>query len=164
MMNFNWVDISLLVILLMSCSIGIMRGLAREFLSLAAWIIAIWFSVVFCYDFADYILPYSHDYQTAVYVSFALIFILVLFVSSLINFVIFQAIKLAGLSLADRVLGLFFGLIRGTLIICLFILVGRYMSLSQASWWQEARLIGYFEDIATYIDDYLPFERKQNKK
>jgi len=62
-----------------------------------------------------------------------------------------RLIKKTGLSPTDRVLGLFFGLLRGGLIVCVFVLMAGATSMPQSSWWHESRVLGYFQSAAVWL-------------
>ena len=57
----------------------------------------------------------------------------------------------------DRVLGLGFGVVRGGLIIIIFVIVGNHFpQLPQQDWWQQSMLLERFENIVVWIQDYIP--------
>jgi len=49
------------------------------------------------------------------------------------------------------VLGCFFGVLRGVLILGLFALAGRYAGLNEEGWWQSSRIMPYGEIVADWI-------------
>ena len=79
-----------------------------------------------------------------------------LLIGVLVNVVIAKFIKKTGLSSADRVLGVVFGLLRGVLIIVVFVVIGRMTPLPQQEWWQSSGLLERFEATAEMLEDYFP--------
>ena len=62
-----------------------------------------------------------------------------------------------GLASLDRVLGLVFGVVRGGLIIIIFVIVGSHFpQLPKQDWWQRSMLLERFEDMVVRIQDYIP--------
>ena len=80
----------------------------------------------------------------------------VLAVGALINTLVSHLVKRTGLSGADRVFGVFFGVLRGILIILVFVVVGGMTPLPEADWWQSSVLLEWFESTAIVIQDYIP--------
>jgi membrane protein required for colicin V production len=89
-------------------------------------------------------------------IAFASLFILVFILGALVTFLVVQLVKKTGLSSADRVFGLGFGFLRGILIIIVFVVVGGLTPLPNEDWWQRSLLLERFENIAIWLQDYVP--------
>jgi membrane protein required for colicin V production len=112
----NWLDAVLLFILTLSLILGFRKGLSRQIVGLvsvvAAIVVGLW-----TYGLAGgWIAHYISSRRAANFLGFALVFIAVMLLGSLVGYVIHKFLKLTGLSFFDRVLGAGFGIVRGTLI------------------------------------------------
>lgn len=158
----NWVDYSILAILGISIVISLWRGFTREALSLAGWILAAWVGIRFAPDLALILEPHIEAASIRLLVAFAILFLATLLVAGVINFLMVQLIYKTGLSGTDRILGIFFGLARGALVIAVLVLLGGMTPMPEDGWWRESMLLHYFQDIALWIRQYLPDDIAEN--
>ena len=77
-------------------------------------------------------------------------------VGALVTFLMHTFVKKTGLSGADRVFGFAFGILRGGVIILVFVVVGQTVSLSTLDWWQDSMMLERFERVAILMQDYIP--------
>ena len=116
--KFNWVDIFFVILLFRTCYVGFKNGLLPEFFRLLGLLSA------FVLSFNNYILVSGflakHAYLTGIkaeILGFSLIFLIVVLIFKLLSILI---VKLLGnsenVSLANKVVGFAFGLIRGILL------------------------------------------------
>ncbi len=152
----NWVDIAILTIIGVSVLISLYRGFTKEALSLAGWIIALWVA----FTFADRLVLLLEDHievpSLRLVVAFAILFFATLFVAAIINYLAVTLIKKTGLSGTDRMIGIFFGIARGALIVVVLVLLGGLTPMPQDPWWHEAKLLHYFQSLAVEARGYLP--------
>ena len=59
-------------------------------------------------------------------------------------------------------LGMVFGILRGVAVVLVFVLVVGFTTISQEGWWQESRLIPYFEAGAEWVREYFPEDVLEN--
>lgn len=158
----NWVDYLILGIIVLSLVLSAWRGFTREALSLAGWILAFWVAITFS-DNLMVILAHQIESPTArLIVAFAILFIATLLLAALINYLACQIIQISGLSGTDRMLGIFFGMARGILVVACLVLIGGMTPLPQESWWRHSQLMHYFESIALWMAHFMPTELAQN--
>jgi membrane protein required for colicin V production len=155
MSGFDWV---IAVIFLLSIIIGVMRGFIREALSIASWILAFWLANTFCTQVGDYIGQYIDIPAPAFRVSigFALIFIGTLFLFSIVSYIISKLMVKGAIKGTDRVLGIFFGVVRAVAIVVVILLVARGMGMDSSEWWQNSNYLSYFEPTTDYVEQLLP--------
>ncbi len=117
------VDLTIIVILLISAALAFFRGAVREVLAIAGWAAA---AAAAYYGF-EYVKPYVAPYVGIPLLADALtgigIFVAALVVISLFNGSISRRIRTSRLESLDRSLGFLFGLARGALVVCLAYLV-----------------------------------------
>lgn len=148
-MSFNWADWAILGIVVVSCLFGLMRGLIKEALSVANWIIAVLIAVTFRDPLASLLVNQIETPSLRQIVAFSSLFIATLMVGALVNYLISELVKITGLSSTDRVLGMVFGLLRGFVVVmAVLLLIPPIISIDQDKWWTESVL----------IPDFLAFE------
>lgn len=158
----NWLDYLILAIIALSVILSVWRGFTREALSLAGWILAFWVALTFS-DHLILLLARHVESPTArLLIAFALLFLGTLLLAALINYLAGQIIDKSGLSGTDRILGIFFGLARGILLVALLVLLGGMTPMPKDAWWQQAQLMHYFESIALWLAHFMPPELAKN--
>ncbi len=152
----HWVDIVVAAIIGMSLIIGLFRGLIKESLSLATWVLGIWVGLVFSTPLAE-LLPINIESLTVkIVIAFVVIFLGVLLIGGVLNYIAGQLVDKTGLSGTDRILGLVFGVMRGGLIVAVLVLLANLTNMPKETWWQESLSLPYFNDIALWIKDMMP--------
>ena len=132
--DITWIDIIIIAIFLFSTIVAFFKGFVRSIISLITWIAAIGLALTQAEQVAM-LLPESmdtlslplgdRDYgsNVRVGVAFILIFIGVLLLGGLVNFVFGQIMQAQNLKGMDRALGMLFGLIRASAIVVILIML-----------------------------------------
>lgn len=152
----NWVDYSILAIIGVSVLISLWRGFTKEALSLAGWVIAVWVALTFADRLQVLLEPHISVPSLRLMVAFAILFVATLFIAGLVNYLAVQVIKKTGLSGTDRMVGVFFGVARGCVVVAVLVLVGGMTPMPQDPWWHESQLMHYFQDMAIWLRQFLP--------
>ncbi len=150
------IDIVVLVITGISVVYGVFRGLVREVLALLAWVASFLLANLFAADAAKLLPQAMAGEEIRLLVSFVAVFIVVLVGSSVLAILASKLVKVVGLGPADRVVGGFFGLARGLLVVMILVLLAGLTSLPRQSSWRDAALKGPLEASAEYIKTWLP--------
>jgi len=154
------VDVVVIFVICLSALFSLIRGFVKEAISLATWVIAIWLAATFAPKLAA-ALPSSIETEAVRQaVGFGVLFVLTLIVGAIVNKLINQVVKKTGLSGADRIFGVAFGVLRGGLIVIVFVVIGGMTPLPDADWWQSSTLLQWFESAAIVIQDYIPQDLK----
>ena len=155
----TWVDVAVLGVLAVSGFIGVLRGLVREVLGIAAWVgallIAVWVRPLLRGEVLAW-LPTHPDLAGPI--AFALGFLGTLIVLLVLTHLIARFVHRIGLGGLDRSLGLVFGLARGAaLVILAYILVQMVIPIEQ---WpadiQHARSLPFAYQGAVWAVGWLP--------
>jgi len=162
-MTMAWIDVVILGLIALSAILSLFRGFVREALALASWLIALWIAMTFYEDLAVWLAQQiqAQWFQTAMaqkVTAFALLFVCVLLLGTLVNYLVSKLVDRTGLTGTDRMLGIIFGVARGALIVALLVLFAGLTPMPQDPWWQDSQLIGYFEQLAMWMRDFLPAE------
>jgi membrane protein required for colicin V production len=149
-------DYVVLGIFVVSIILSIIRGLVREVLSIAGWVIAFVVAGSYAGDFEPLLPSEVSGESLRIIASFIVLFISVLLISGLIIMLLSALIKGVGLGFIDRLLGAVFGFIRGLLVVMILVLIAGLTALPQKSFWEQAQLSSPLETIAVYVKEWLP--------
>ena len=143
------VDIVILSVVLISALVGLLRGFVKEVFSLANWIAALILSYWF-HDLVGALLPLGDSVSDLIrsLAGGAIVFITVLVGGGLLSTLASKLVKATGLSGTDRTLGMVFGLLRGSIVVLvLLIVVASASPVAEQSWWQASTLVPLFLDF-----------------
>ena len=138
-----------------SVVISIMRGVAREVLALAGWVIAFVAANALSTTVSGTLTPFVSEPSVRGLTAFVAVFVITLIAMSLIAMLVARLLKSAGLGLEDRLLGGFFGLARGLLIVMLIVLLAGLTALPRQPAWSEAMLSPPLEALAGAIKPWV---------
>ena len=153
MATFDYVVLGIVAISLM---LGMWRGVVSELIALVAWVMAFMAALEFGADAGKTLFSGFADPVIQVLAGCVLIFVGVLVLMSLIRLAVRSMVKALGLSLSDRLLGMFFGLARGVLLVMLLVAAGGMTSAPQQPWWKEATLAPPLETAVLVAKPWLP--------
>ena len=148
-------DYAVLVIIGASVVVSIMRGFAREVLSLAGWVIAFFAANSLSAVAAAWLTPIISDASVRSLTAFVGVFMLTLIAVSLIALGVSRLLSSAGLGIEDRLLGGFFGLARGMLIVMIVVLLAGLTALPRQPVWSDAMLSPPLEALAGAVKPWL---------
>lgn len=129
-------DYAVVGVLALSSAWGLWRGLVREVISLAGWILAFVAANLLADPLADALPQSIANPDLRAIVAFVAIFVVVLTLVTLAAIALSKALKSTGLRGLDRTLGGLFGVARGVLIALLFAIVAGLTSFPQHPMWQ----------------------------
>ena len=152
----NQIDTAIIIVVAISSAFGLWRGLVKELLSLLSWIAALLVARVYGEALARLLVNMIESESIRYVTAFVLLFVMVIMIGTLINHFVAKLLTVTGLKFFDRLLGVVFGLARGTVIV-LVILFILNVFVSETEWWQESTLIPYgivmIEESQIFIGD-----------
>jgi len=152
-------DYAIIGIILASLLLGAWRGVVGEIIALVAWVLGFLAARAFGPEAAQAFLGgIIADPVWRLVAGYVLVFLGTLALLALVRLAVRGLIKALGLGVADRVLGVVFGIARGVLIVLLLVAAGGMTSLPQASWWAQAQLAPPFETAVLMSRPWLPDE------
>lgn len=149
-------DYVALTVLVLSLGFGLWRGMVSELIALAAWGLGIFAAFLFGIELGDRLLSGVADPAIRALLGCLLVFIGVLILMAIVRILIQKAVKALGLTVSDRLLGMFFGLARGLLIILILVGLGGLTAAPTQPWWREATLAPPLETAVLAIKPWLP--------
>ena len=150
-------DYGVIAILVASLALGLWRGLVGEVLSLVAWVLAILAAWQFGPDIGAPRTAIA-DPAFRLMAGYALVLFAVLGGLALVKLALRGLLKALGLSAADRLLGVLFGLARGVLIVLILVAAGGMTSAPKQEWWAKAQFSPPLETAVLVSKPWLPPE------
>ena len=121
----------------LSTLIGLVRGLAREVLSVIVWVTAFVAALALGEPVAR-ALEIGAGFGTAA--GFALVFVAVLIAGAIVQRMLAKLVRSTGIGGTDRMLGSLFGAVRGGLVVLVALIALRPFA-ETTSWWLESALV-----------------------
>ena len=149
-------DIVILCLIFLPAIVGVCYGFLNIIFSLLSWAAALGISFKFAPYFSPMLETYVDTPILRIVLAFVGLFILSLLIMSGISYFIVKLLGRSGLTAADRILGLIFGMGFGLVIVAAIVFLAGFTPIPQDSWWDESRLIGPFERISVWGSQYLP--------
>jgi len=152
----SWPDYAILATIAISLLVGLLRGFIKEVFSLVVWAAAFVVAYRFAGDVAVLMEEQVSLPSARTAIGFIGLFIVVLVVGGLVNYLLGRLVESTGLSGTDRLLGGLFGLVRGVALVVVAILVTGFTPLPADSWWKESKLIQSFMPLVAWSTEFLP--------
>lgn len=148
-------DLFALAVLAGSTALGLLRGLVKEASSLATWVLAFVGARIFGPLVAP-LLPGVESQALRHALALVLVFIVVLIGGAVMGSLLSGAIRLMGLGSYDRLLGILFGLLRGSIALLTFTVIAGLTALPQTQTWKTAWCRPPLERAAHWVIPWLP--------
>lgn len=134
----SWLDYAAFALLAASILWGVWRGLVREVISVAAWVLAFLAANLFAGPLGEELPGVLPTPEIRVLVAFIAVFVATLAVCTLVGLLLSRLAKVAGLGGLDRVLGGVFGLARAMMILLAFTLLAGLTALPRQPVWRNS--------------------------
>ena len=145
MVSMNWADWLIIFIVVASGLIGMKRGFVKEAFSLIVWVAAFLAASWLKEPLADLFTGLLDAVSMRQLLAFILIFIVVLVLGGVVNYVLGTLIEIIGLKTTDRLFGVLFGLARGTLVVMIAVLyLPKVVPVHRDAWWYNSTLVPHF--------------------
>jgi membrane protein required for colicin V production len=144
----NVADYMVIAAIIVSAVIGAMRGFLREAVAVVTWLIALFIA----WHFSDLIAPHLGGLlagsNVRVWAARVIIVVLILLLGAGIGATLSHFVRLSIFSGVDRFLGFVFGLLRGAVLLGVFVILAQLLRLDGERWWRQSVLIPYGESTA----------------
>lgn len=159
-LHFNWVDFIIIGIIVFSITISFFRGFVREAISLLIWIGAIVIVFKFLEPLQIHLSPWINSNFIRYSVAFGILFLAVFICGIFINLIIHALLKKTGLTITNRLLGIFFGAARGFLIVSIFLIFVSVGNIKGGTVVSQSQLASKFKPIVIWLNQFLPWQLK----
>jgi membrane protein required for colicin V production len=157
-LNWSWIDWVFAGLLVVSIGVGCMRGLVFEVMSLLGWLVAYGAALVFAPQWAPSLPIGQPGGPLNALAAFGLIFLGALIVWGLTAQVVRWLVHATPLSVIDRLLGGFFGLVRGALILLCVTTAVAFTPWADSPQWRAAPSARWASEALVVIKPWLPNE------
>jgi len=157
-----WPDYAILGCILISILVGALRGFVKEVFSLVIWALAF----VIAYQYGGNLAMLMEDHvslpSARSVMGFSGLFIVVLLIGGLLNYLVGRLVESTGLSGTDRLLGGAFGAARGLAIVIAMLLAMGFTPIPADPWWKESALINRLHPMLEWSAAMLPQNLREN--
>lgn len=160
MSYFNWVDFTIIGIILFSVIIGFFRGFLRETVSLIIWLSAIIVPFKFVDCMQVHLKTWIVSYTIRYVITLIALFLAISIIGIFLNMVIHTLVSKSGLSITDRLLGVFFGAVRGLFIVTVLLMFASVVNIQDSGELAQSRLVPGFKNIITWLHQFFPQQLK----
>ncbi len=151
-------DFAVLAVVALSALLAFVRGVVRELLAIAAWIVGFVAAFRGAGPAAEFFAGLPMTLVARHVLAFVLILVAVLLVGALAAWMLRSVVHAVGLGFVDRALGGLFGVARGVLLVAVFVLCAGLTSMPRQDWWQNAALGPPLVALAIALRPWLPPE------
>ena len=150
------IDIVLLIVIGGSALLGLIRGFVGTLVSTAAWLLAGWATFEFGGQVAFWLSDNGKPTVTELFGGYALSFVAVMVAVVLVGALVRSMVQSVGLSGVDRLLGAALGLLRGTFLASLLILLMGFTPLPREPSWRQSQVLPMLMPAAGWMRSRLP--------
>ena len=152
----SWLDYAIIGVIVASIAWGVWRGLMREVMSLAGWVLAFLAANAVAGTLGEMLPEAVGSSEVRILIAFAVVFVLTLSVATLVGMLLAKLFKAAGLGGVDRTLGGLFGLARGLVILLACAIAAGLTALPRQPAWKESVGAGMLTRTVQQLDPWLP--------
>lgn len=151
-----WVDWCILAVVLISILVGVFRGFAREILNLLTWALAFGVAWIFGDHLAGLLAAKIAEPAVRIACAYAVLFLGGLLTGAVLTHFLTDWIRDSVFNGIDRTLGGGFGLLRGAVVVILFVLLAGTMGARQDRWWHQSIFVPRLEWLAEGMKVLVP--------
>ena len=151
-------DLIVLAVIALSVLFAFARGVVREIIALAAWIVGFVAALRFSGTVSELFAGLAIAPAARHILAFVLILLVVLIAGAFVAWMIRSAVRAIGLGFVDRLMGAVFGLARGVILAVVFAIIAGLTTLPRHDWWQNSFCGPLLAESAMALRPYLPPE------
>lgn len=144
----NWVDWIIVGVLFISMLMAFMRGASREIIGICAWLFGAYLAFIYTPQWQGLLESQVETPEFRYLIVFLVILIIFLILGALLGKLLSNLVKAIGLAGLDRLLGIFFGLARGLLLVVIFIMIANFTPMVKSPSWTSSWFITHLKGSA----------------
>lgn len=144
----NTADYLVIAGIALSAIWGAVRGLLREAIALATWLVALFVAWHFSRLVEPYLGGLLAGSAVRVWAARVIIVLLILLAGMMVGAIVSHFVRVSLFSGTDRFLGFLFGAARGMVLLGVFVILGQLLHLDSQRWWRRSSLIPYGQSVA----------------
>lgn len=152
----NGADYVILGVCLVSVVVSLFRGFLKEVFSLLVWVGAVYAGLQAAGPLSLRLENLIEVPSVRVIVAFVGVFLLVLIVGGLLNYLLGKLVAGTGLAGTDRMFGALFGALRGVAIVLAAVIIAGFTPFPEDPWWRQSMLLPEFERLAIWLVEFFP--------
>ncbi len=149
-------DYLVLAIIGLSIILSVMRGLLVEALSIVGWVLAFFVAKTYASELLPMMPTDIPSDALRILAAFLVLFFATLLVTSLLAIALSAVFKKMGLGWLNRLMGAFFGLTRGVLIVCILVFLAGLTNMPQDERWRNAMFSAPIEALVLSLMPWVP--------
>jgi membrane protein required for colicin V production len=151
-----WIDYVIIGLVSITLITGFLRGFSLEFFSFVCWLLATVIGLNFSREFSVFLEAIITHPLLKLSASFLSLFLITLLVGLLIQGLLGESIKKPQLTFMDRLGGMIFGVLHGTVVVVILVMLAGLTGLPDDLWWKESKLLPSFQTCAEWSLNHIP--------
>ncbi len=154
---FIWIDYSIVTLIGVTLTIGIMRGFSREVVSLLCWVVGFWTSLHFSIAVSTALQTLIAPPNKCLAVTFIGLFVSTILAGSWLQKWLTTRFKQTynHTAIMERLGGLTCGIMQGVVITTFVVFLAGLTKLPTHLWWHESSLLPAFQLLAIWLRDHV---------
>jgi membrane protein required for colicin V production len=149
-------DVIVIVVVLISAVLAMVRGFAREVLSIASWVVAAAAAYLLYKPLVPVVAPYIESATVQAIVAAGVVFVVALIVATYITTKIADFVVDSRVGAVDRAFGFLFGAARGILLLVVALMFFNWLVNPSPPWVAQAQTRPVLEDLGARLMAALP--------
>tara|TARA_B110000459_G_C16608627_1_gene494916 strand:+ start:106 stop:654 length:549 start_codon:yes stop_codon:yes gene_type:complete len=144
----NYIDIFVIVVIAVSLVISLRRGIVKEVVSLATWVISIFCVLNYTEILAKSLASWVSNPPLRTLISVLIIIISIFILGKIINKILGAIISDSWFGPFDKIIGIAFGVARGVILVSIIIVATEMLNINYSDYAHGSKLLSHFTDIA----------------
>ena len=150
------IDYIIAAIVIVSMLFGAIRGFLRESIALLGWLTGLWLAWRYSPLLEPYLGGTIAGTELQVWLARVIVLLSVVLAAWLLGSLLGFIVQRSGLTLGiDRILGAFFGMVRGAVIVGFVVMLAMAADMRNEPWWKASKLIPVGEEMASILRGYV---------
>ena len=149
-------DYAVLTIVGLSIIFSVMRGMVRELLVILGWVAAFYVGTTYTNQLLPMMPADIPTESLRILAAFLVLFLATLLLATLLGIALSAVVKKIGLGWLNRLLGAFFGVVRGLLIVCVLVFLAGLTEIPKDARWRNAMFSAPIEALVTSMLPWMP--------